>query len=231
MCQDKVGLGSLMIQTSPIIIHMISITSSHPAAVARRWSRGFPEASTNGGWAMRSVAPPSHRRWAPKRRSNSCAEKCVPCRFAGSMGTDIIYLHENHKNQVNVGEYTSPMDPMGWRFSRKIPGVKFWLRCTLSPIIMEVENGGLENDFTVVSKGAIFHCHDYGRKDFFLFLWSREVTMWCITGPLETLEKLRDISWNLPLFSGSSMRVKFFETCLVCCFVVTYGDNLISIYI
>ena len=24
-----------------------------------------------------------------------------------------IYLHENHKNQPNVGKYTSPMDPMG----------------------------------------------------------------------------------------------------------------------
>ena len=34
---------------------------------------------------------------------------------------------------------------------------------TLSPIIMEVENGGLENDW-LVSKGAIFHFHGYGRK-------------------------------------------------------------------
>jgi len=25
----------------------------------------------------------------------------------------IFYLHENHKNELNVGKYTSPMDPMG----------------------------------------------------------------------------------------------------------------------
>ena len=25
-----------------------------------------------------------------------------------------IYLHENHKNQPNVGKYTSPMDGMGY---------------------------------------------------------------------------------------------------------------------
>ena len=25
-----------------------------------------------------------------------------------------IYLHENHKNQPNVGKYASPMDPMGY---------------------------------------------------------------------------------------------------------------------
>ena len=34
---------------------------------------------------------------------------------------------------------------------------------TLSPIIMEVENGGLE-DVWFVSKWAIFHFHNYGRK-------------------------------------------------------------------
>ena len=34
---------------------------------------------------------------------------------------------------------------------------------TLSPIIMEVENGGLEDDFSLLL-GAIFHFHDYGRK-------------------------------------------------------------------
>ena len=36
-------------------------------------------------------------------------------------------------------------------------------RSTLPPITMEVENGGLEDDW-LVSKGAIFHFHDYGRK-------------------------------------------------------------------
>ena len=34
---------------------------------------------------------------------------------------------------------------------------------TLSPIIIEVESGGLEDDW-LVSKGAIFDFHDYGRK-------------------------------------------------------------------
>jgi len=29
------------------------------------------------------------------------------------MGLVYIYLHENHKNQPNVGKYTSPMDGMG----------------------------------------------------------------------------------------------------------------------
>ncbi len=32
-----------------------------------------------------------------------------------------------------------------------------------SPIIMELENGGLEDDFSLLL-GAIFHFHDYGRK-------------------------------------------------------------------
>ena len=32
---------------------------------------------------------------------------------------------------------------------------------------MEVENGGLEDDFSLLS-GAIFHFHDYGRKGTFL---------------------------------------------------------------
>ena len=31
------------------------------------------------------------------------------------------------------------------------------------PMIMEVENGGLEDDFSLLL-GAIFHFHDYGRK-------------------------------------------------------------------
>ena len=30
------------------------------------------------------------------------------------MGRLYFYLHENHKNQLNVGEYTSPMDGMGY---------------------------------------------------------------------------------------------------------------------
>ena len=30
-----------------------------------------------------------------------------------------IYLHENHTNQLNVGEYTSPMDPMGYDTEQK----------------------------------------------------------------------------------------------------------------
>ena len=34
----------------------------------------------------------------------------------GSMGLEYFYLHENHKNQPNAGEYTSPMDPMGTCF-------------------------------------------------------------------------------------------------------------------
>ena len=34
------------------------------------------------------------------------------------MGRHVFFLyrndlHENHKNQPNVGKYTSPMDPMG----------------------------------------------------------------------------------------------------------------------
>ncbi len=36
---------------------------------------------------------------------------------------------------------------------------------TLSPIIMEVEHRGLEDDFSF--QGAIFHFHDYGRKGIF----------------------------------------------------------------
>ena len=36
-------------------------------------------------------------------------------------------------------------------------------RDTLSPIIMEVENGGLEDEFSLLL-GTILHFHDYGRK-------------------------------------------------------------------
>ena len=30
------------------------------------------------------------------------------------MDEQYIYLHETHKNQRNIGKYTSPMDPMGY---------------------------------------------------------------------------------------------------------------------
>ncbi len=39
--------------------------------------------------------------------------------------------------------------------------------CTLPPIIMEVENGGLEMETKVIFQAPIFHFHDYddyGRK-------------------------------------------------------------------
>ena len=49
----------------------------------------------------------------------------------------------------------SPKIPLIWRCSQ--------VHTTLPPTIMEVENGGLEDDW-LVSKGAIFHFHDYGRK-------------------------------------------------------------------
>ena len=68
------------IQTSPPII-------PSSIAMAQQWSPGFPEASTNGGWAMRSVAKQSHQRWAPKPHSNSCAKKCVP----GLFGTGFFF--------------------------------------------------------------------------------------------------------------------------------------------
>ena len=41
-------------------------------------------------------------------------------------------------------------------------------------LIMEVENGGLEDDFSLLS-GAIFHFHDYGRKGTFL---RKDSTIW-----------------------------------------------------
>ena len=43
-----------------------------------------------------------------------------------------------------------------WVIDRRLPFLH------LSPIIMEVENGGLEDDFSL--KGAIFRFHDYERK-------------------------------------------------------------------
>ena len=39
---------------------------------------------------------------------------------------------------------------------------------------MEVENGGLEDDFSLLS-GTIFHFHDYGRKGTFL---KKDSTIW-----------------------------------------------------
>ena len=37
-----------------------------------------------------------------------------------------IYLHENHKNQPNVGEYTSPTDPRGTHIETTEPSFLGW---------------------------------------------------------------------------------------------------------